>query len=83
MAKINKKDLKIFVKKSQKLLSVQKKLLPLQPQNGNGSVFCNSFLGYGVMVTLQILVLSFLVRVRVPQQKSSSVDEDFFVLCRK
>ena len=26
-------------------------------------------LGYGVMVTLQILVLSFLVRVRVPQQK--------------
>ena len=24
-------------------------------------------LGYGVMVTLQILVLSFLVRVRVPQ----------------
>ena len=25
-------------------------------------------LGYGVMVTLQILVLSFLVRVRVPQQ---------------
>ena len=28
-------------------------------------------LGYGVMVTLQILVLSFLVRVRVPQQKKS------------
>ena len=26
-------------------------------------------LGYGVMVTLQILVLPFLVRVRVPQQK--------------
>ena len=25
-------------------------------------------LGYGVMVTLQILVLPFLVRVRVPQQ---------------
>ena len=28
-----------------------------------------ALLGYGVMVTLQILVLSFLVRVRVPQQK--------------
>ena len=25
-------------------------------------------LGYGVMVTLQILVLSFLVRIRVPQR---------------
>ena len=39
--------------------------------------FCTAFrkekpsrrLGYGVMVTLQILVLPFLVRVRVPQQK--------------
>ena len=28
-------------------------------------------LGYGVMVTLQILVLPFLVRVRVAQQKKS------------
>ena len=28
-------------------------------------------LGYGVMVTLQILVLSFLVRVRVPQHTKS------------
>ena len=30
---------------------------------------CNKPLGYGVMVTLQILVLPFLVRVRVAQQK--------------
>ena len=30
-----------------------------------------NILGYGVMVTLQILVLSFLVRVRVSQQSSS------------
>ena len=29
-------------------------------------------LGYGVMVTLQILVLPFLVRVRVPQLKEKS-----------
>ena len=28
---------------------------------------CDTTLGYGVMVTLQILVLPFLVRVRVPQ----------------
>jgi hypothetical protein len=27
-------------------------------------------LGYGVMVTLQILVLSFLVRIQVAQQKT-------------
>ena len=45
---------------------------------------CKGILGYGVMVTLQILVLSFLVRVRVPQQKSSSFPlDDFFVLKRK
>ena len=31
-------------------------------------------LGYGVMVTLQILVLSFLVRVRVPQQIENPID---------
>ena len=29
-------------------------------------------LGYGVMVTLQILVLSFLVRVRVPQHAKAA-----------
>ena len=31
-------------------------------------------LGYGVMVTLQILVLPFLVRVRVPQQAKRAID---------
>ena len=31
--------------------------------------FVTRILGYGVMVTLQILVLPFLVRVRVPQPK--------------
>ena len=31
-----------------------------------------TILGYGVMVTLQILVLSFLVRVRVSQQKAKA-----------
>ena len=36
-------------------------------------------LGYGVMVTLQILVLPFLVRVRVSQQKSLLTTASFFV----
>ena len=31
------------------------------------------------MVTLQILVLPFLVRVRVPQQKKTSDEEVFFL----
>ena len=34
----------------------------------NSEIRVATKLGYGVMVTLQILVLSFLVRVRVPQQ---------------
>lgn len=38
-------------------------------------------MGYGVMVTLQILVLSFLVRARVPQQRVSLIRGCFF-LCR-
>lgn len=40
----------------------------LQPQNRN-----NLLLGYGVMVTLQILVLSFLVRVQIAQQKENAL----------
>ena len=45
-----------------------------------GTRFVNS-LGYGVMVTLQILVLSFLVRVRVPQQKIRNLyGSGFFVV---
>ena len=38
-------------------------------------------MGYGVMVTLQILVLSFLVRIQVAQLKRSSSEGRFFVLC--
>ena len=44
---------------------------------------CNNKLGYGVMVTLQILVLSFLVRVRVSQQRDANLQRfAFFVLYR-
>ena len=40
-------------------------------------------LGYGVMVTLQILVLSFLVRVRVSQLEGASTTlvDAFFIIC--
>mgnify|MGYP007096166773 CR=1 FL=1 len=48
------------------MLSVKKKCVPLQSQSGNKTI-ADIKLGYGVMVTLQILVLSFLVRVRVSQ----------------
>ena len=37
-------------------------------------------LGYGVMVTQQILVLFFLVRVRVAQQKGVLSNQDTFLL---
>ena len=64
----NKKIFSILIKKLGKVLAVSEKVVPLHPQNGNAGAFqCKVTLGYGVMVTLQILVLSFLVRVRVPQ----------------
>ena len=43
------------------------------PAKRNKVVYLQRTLGYGVMVTLQILVLSFLVRVRVPQLKGSPI----------
>ena len=46
------------------MLGNSKKSSTFAPANEN----CKDSLGYGVMVTLQILVLPFLVRVRVPQR---------------
>ena len=46
---------------------IQKNVVPLHPQLRNNMLEIAMILGYGVMVTLQILVLSFLVRVRVSQ----------------
>ena len=40
-------------------------------------------LGYGVMVTLQILVLSFLVRVRVSQRRETSFRRCLFCFSKK
>ena len=57
-----------FEKKLQKVLEIQEKVVPLHPQSRKRQLDAKE-LGYGVMVTLQILVLPFLVRVRVPQPK--------------
>ena len=54
-----------------KILWVQKKVLPLHSQLRNDIATTKMTLGYGVMVTLQILVLSFLVRIRVSQPRAS------------
>ena len=60
-------NLPFFIKKHLKNLEITKKLLTFALANRN-TPLCALSLGYGVMVTLQILVLSFLVRVRVSQQ---------------
>ena len=58
--------MRFFINFPAKVLVVQEKVVPLHPQLRN-EFSCDMELGYGVMVTLQILVLPFLVRVRVPQ----------------
>ncbi len=55
-----------FKKKLRLLFAVKKKAVPLQTQSSYNDM---QTMGYGVMVTLQILVLSFLVRVRVSQHQ--------------
>ena len=61
-------------------MAVRKKVVPLQPQKRKDNVDANK-LGYGVMVTLQILVLPFLVRIRVPQQDESNHIRGWIFLC--
>ena len=46
---------------------VKKKVVPLHSLKGTNTD-SNNKLGYGVMVTLQILVLSFLVRIQVAKR---------------
>ncbi len=60
-----------FFKKNPKILAQSKKSPYLCTRISTENELQTSKLGYGVMVTLQILVLSFLVRVRVPQQQKS------------
>ena len=61
--------LRFFIKNTSFFLQIPKKAVPLHPHSRK----CTACLGYGVMVTLQILVLPFLVRVRVPQQHNRQV----------
>ena len=58
------------------MFAYKKKVVPLQRQTKNDSVHVT--LGYGVMVTQQILVLLFLVRIQVAQQNRSSSRAVFF-----
>ena len=51
------------------MFAYKKKVVPLQRQTKNDSVHVT--LGYGVMVTQQILVLFFLVRIQVAQHKKA------------
>ncbi len=53
--------MRVFAKKIAEMFAIPKLFVSLHPQT----------LGYGVMVTLQILVLSFLVRIQVAQQTTS------------
>ncbi len=55
----------VFYKKYRFFFVVSEKCRTFAPANQK--------LGYGVMVTLHILVLSFLVRVRVPQQMNKTL----------
>ena len=56
--------------------------MPKYLETGKKPYLCTAFeqiLGYGVMVTLQILVLPFLVRVRVAQQKERDASAPLFL----
>ena len=57
----------VFNKKIDFFFVVSEKYATFAPANKRFAPFRGFSLGYGVMVTLQILVLPFLVRVRVPQ----------------
>ena len=61
----------VFYKFSAKNFGSSQKSSTFAPAKRNKDVLLSMTLGYGVMVTLQILVLSFLVRVRVPQHRRS------------
>ena len=74
------KNLRFFIKNLRFFLQIPKKAVPLHPHFEK----CTTSLGYGVMVTLQILVLPFLVRVRVPQPKervTQTSDSFSLIIC--
>ena len=61
-----------YDKKYAKKFALHKKAVSLHRFRAN-------VLGYGVMVTLQILVLPFLVRVRVAQQRKRDANASLFL----
>ncbi len=61
------------------MFAYKKKVVPLQRQTKNDSAHVT--LGYGVMVTQQILVLFFLVRIQVAQLEKAILNRvAFFIL---
>ena len=60
------------------MFAYTKKVVPLQRQTKNDSVHVT--LGYGVMVTQQILVLFFLVRIQVAQLIQATLWSCFFYM---
>ena len=66
--------LKIFLQKRRKKFGWYNKNLYFCTRIYERASLRYTRLGYGVMVTLQILVLPFLVRVRVPQQAKRAID---------
>ena len=58
-------------KEKSKNFGSSRKSSTFAPAKQKQRVLEQDILGYGVMVTLQILVLPFLVRVRVPQPKET------------
>ena len=75
-----------FYKKVPKNFASSRKSCTFAAHFETSVFFDSNSLGYGVMVTLQILVLPFLVRVRVPQPKIKSLSHwksvlsDFFFI---
>ncbi len=77
---------KSFCEKIEETFGAYDKTSYLCTRNHTAVVVGHHILGYGVMVTLQILVLPFLVRVRVAQQKvkrCNIVCDAFFVTIRR
>ena len=64
-------DLKIVIRNVEKNFVCPEKVVSLHR--------FSKTVGYGVMVTLQILVLSFLVRIQVAQRRASLNEEKLFL----
>ena len=75
--------LRFFIKNLRFFFVVSEKSATFAPANERFAPAKDFSLGYGVMVTLQILVLPFLVRIRVPQplKREVSTHGSLFLFC--